>query len=291
MPPRLLLVLAAVLFSTGGAAIKFNQLTSWQVACFRSITAAGTLWFVLPDVRRRWTWQLFGLGAAYAANLILFVAATKLTTGANAIFLQSTAPIYLLFIGPLLLKEPLRRSDFFLMAAMAFGMSLFFVSTEPAVATAPDPVLGNILGAISGLAWAIVVAGLRWTGRQDKTGADGLATVYTGNLVAFCVSFIPALPVSRFGPSDALAVTYLGTCQVALAYYCLTKGIRKVPAFEASAVMLVEPALNPVWTWLILGERPALLACLGGVILLAATGINAWWQNRGQVAWLSRPVR
>ena len=71
---------------------------------------------------------------------------------------------------------------------------------------------------------------------------------------------------------DALAVTYLGTCQVALAYYCLTKGIRKVPAFEASAVMLVEPALNPVWTWLILGERPALLACLGGAILLAATG-------------------
>lgn len=291
MPPRLLLVLAAVLFSTGGAAIKLNQLTSWQVACLRSVIAACTLWLVLPGVRRRWTRQLVGLGAAYAANLILFVAATKLTTSANAIFLQSTAPIYLLFIGPLVLKEPLRRSDLALMAAMAFGMSLFFVATEPAVSTAPNPALGNILGAISGFAWAIVVAGLRWTGRQEKTGTDGLATVFAGNLIAFFVALIPALPVSKFAVSDAVAVTYLGTCQVSLAYYCLTKGIRKVPAFEASAVMLVEPALNPVWTWLLLGERPALLACLGGAILLVATGLNAWWQNRDQDARLTRPVR
>ena len=202
MPPRLLLVLAAVLFSTGGAAIKLNQLTSWQVACLRSVIAACTLWFSLPGVRRQCTRQLVSLGAVYAANLILFVAATKLTTSANAIFLQSTAPIYLLFIGPLVLKEPLRRSDLALMAAMAFGMSLFFVSTEPAMSTAPNPVLGNILAAISGFAWAIVVAGLRWTGRQDKTGADGLATVFAGNLIAFLVALYSCAAgqqICRFG--------------------------------------------------------------------------------------------
>ncbi len=151
MPPRLLLVLAAVLFSTGGAAIKLNQLTSWQVACLRSVIAACTLWFMLPGVRRQCTRQLVSLGAVYAANLILFVAATKLTTSANAIFLQSTAPIYLLFIGPLVLKEPLRRSDLALMAAMAFGMSLFFVSTEPAMSTAPNPVAREYSGRNLGL--------------------------------------------------------------------------------------------------------------------------------------------
>jgi drug/metabolite transporter, DME family len=291
VPPRLLLVLAAVLFSTGGVAIKFNQLTTWQVACFRSVIAAGTLWLALPGVRRRWTWQLFGLGAAYAANLILFVAATKLTTGANAIFLQSTAPVYLLIIGPLLLKESLRRSDLILMAVMAFGMGLFFVTTEPAISTAPNPALGNILGAISGLAWAMVVAGLRWTGRHDTSGTDGLATVFVGNTIAFFVALVPALPVSQAALSDILVVAYLGTCQVSLAYFCLTRGIRHVPAFEASVVMLVEPALNPVWTWTILGERPGLLPCLGGAILLTATGINAWWQNRDQDAPFRRPVR
>jgi DME family drug/metabolite transporter len=291
VPARLLLVLAAVLFSTGGVAIKFNQLTTWQVACGRSILAAGALWLVMPGVRRRWTWQLVALGVAYAANLILFVAATKLTTAANAIFLQSTAPIYLLIIGPLLLKERLRRSDLLLMAAMGAGMSLFFVSTEPAVASAPNPALGNILGTISGLVWAIVVAGLRWAGRQDTTGADGLAMVFAGNLIAFFVTLAPALPVRHVALSDTLVVVYLGAFQVALAYYCLTKGIKHVPAFEASVVMLVEPALNPVWTWLMLGERPGLLACAGGAILLASTVANAWWQNRHQEALFKRPVR
>ena len=291
MTPRLLLVLAAVLFSTGGAAIKLNQLTSWQVACLRSVIAAGALWLAMPGVRRRWTWQVVGLGAAYAVNLILFVAATKLTTAANAIFLQSTAPVYLLFIGPLLLKERLRSSDLLLMAVMAFGMSLFFVSTEPAMATAPNPSLGNVLGAISGLAWAIVVAGLRWTGRHDKTGTDGLAIVFAGNLIAFFVALEPALPFNEIATSDILAVFYLGACQVALAYFCLTKGIRHVAAFEASVVMLVEPALNPVWTWLMLRERPGMLACIGGAILLLATATNAWWQNRNQDARFKRPVR
>jgi drug/metabolite transporter (DMT)-like permease len=291
LPSRLLLVLAAVLFSTGGAAIKFNQLTAWQVACGRSIVAAGALWLAIPEVRRRWTWRLVLIGLAYAANLILFVAATKLTTAANAIFLQSTAPFYLLIIGPVFLKEHLRRSDLLLMAAMVCGMSLFFVSTEPAAVTAPNPALGNALGAISGLAWATVVTGLRWTGRKDKTGTDGLSTVFAGNLIAFLVALGPALPARDAALSDGLVILYLGTCQVALAYYCLTKGIRHVPAFEASTVMLVEPALNPVWTWLMLSERPSLLACIGGGILLGATAINAWWQNRSQESPFKRSVR
>ena len=153
MSPRLLLVVAAVLFSTGGAAIKYNQLTSWQVACFRAAFAAGALWIAIPGVRRRWSWTLFWVGCAYASMLVMFVAATKLTTAANAIFLQSTAPIYLLFIGPVVLKEPLRRSDVMLLVLMAIGMSLFFVGSETPLATAPNPRLGNLLGAATGLAW------------------------------------------------------------------------------------------------------------------------------------------
>jgi drug/metabolite transporter (DMT)-like permease len=276
--------MAAVLFSTGGVAIKYNQLTAWQVACARSIIAASALWIVLPGVRRRWTWPLLGVGCAYASMLILFVAATKLTTAANAIFLQSTAPVYLLFIGPALLKEPLRRSDQALMLAMALGMSLFFVSTEAAVATAPNPGLGNLFAAGSGLAWALVVAGLRWAARHDASGSAGITTVFVGNAIAFFVALGPAAPWPALRIGDVLSMVYLGVFQIALAYWCMTKALRHVRAFEAATIMLVEPALNPVWTWLVLEERPGILACAGGAILLAATAVNAWWQNRARYA-------
>lgn len=209
--------------------------------------------------------------------LILFVSATKLTTAANAIFLQSTAPLYLLFIGPLILKEPLRRSDWALMAAMGLGMSFFFVSTEAAVATAPNPALGNLLAAASGVAWAIVVSSLRWVARDGSDQHAAISTVLVGNVLAFAIAFAPALPLPQISASDVAVMLYLGACQIALAYVCLSKAIRHVPAFEAAAILLVEPALNPIWTWLILGERPGPRAILGGAILLGATAVNSWW--------------
>ena len=279
MSPRLLLVVAAVLFSTGGAAIKYNQLTSWQVACFRAAFAAGALWIAIPGVRRRWSWTLFWVGCAYASMLVMFVAATKLTTAANAIFLQSTAPIYLLFIGPVVLKEPLRRSDVMLLVLMGIGMSLFFVGSETPLATAPNPRLGNLLGAATGLAWGLTVTGLRWAGRKDPTGDTTIAAVFAGNVIAFFVALIPSFPVETISTRDVLVVFYLGTCQIALAYYCVSKAVRHLSALETAVILLVEPALNPVWAWLILGERPAILACVGGAILLAATIVNARWQS------------
>jgi drug/metabolite transporter (DMT)-like permease len=222
------------------------------------------------------------VGCAYATMLILFVTATKLTTAANAIFLQSTAPLYLLFIGPVLLKEPLRRSDWLLMGAMGIGMSLFFVGTEPAVATAPNPALGNILAVISGVAWAVVVASLRWVARDAADSQAAIATVFVGNVIAFVAALGPALPMPSVDVRDVLSLLYLGTCQIALAYVCLSKAMRHVPAFEASVIILVEPALNPIWTWLVMREEPAGFAIIGGAILLLATALNGWWHNRGR---------
>src|SRR3990172_9137079 len=97
---QLQLLAAAVLFSTGGAAIKACTLSSWQIASFRSVIAAVALFLLLPDARRRWTWRAVAVGAAYAATLMLFVLGNKLTTAANTIFLQSTAPLYILLLGP-----------------------------------------------------------------------------------------------------------------------------------------------------------------------------------------------
>ena len=187
---------AAFLFSTGGAAIKAMSLTPWQIASFRSGIAALALAAFVPDGRRHWRWSLVPVAAAYAVTLISFTLATRMTTSANAIFLQSTAPLYLLLIGPLLLKEPLSRSDLLFLGAVAAGMILCFASAQPAVATAPDPRTGNLWGAASGLSWALTVSGLRWLGRRPEASNAATATVVLGNLLACLVTLPKALPVS-----------------------------------------------------------------------------------------------
>ncbi|MCP5120708.1 MAG: EamA family transporter, partial [bacterium] len=112
---RIQLVVTAVLFSTGGAVIKATTLTGWQVACFRSGTAAVAVLLLIPAARRHWSPRTVSVGLAYAATMVLYVTSNKLTTAANAIFLQSTAPLYLLLLAPWLLKEKIRRADVLLM--------------------------------------------------------------------------------------------------------------------------------------------------------------------------------
>lgn len=268
---RLQLLGTALLFSTGGAAIKATGFSTWQVAGFRSIVAAISILLVVPAARRTWGRRVALVSLAYASTLILYVAANKLTTAANAIFLQYTAPLYLLLLGPWLLREPIRRSDGALIAALAAGMALFFVGHQAPLHTAPDPFRGNILGALSGLSWALTVAGLRWIESRDNAGGAGMATVAAGNLVAGLVCLPKALPVAGARVEDWLLVGYLGVFQIGLAYALLTRAVRRVPALEASLLLLAEPALNPLWAWIVHGETPDALALTGGALILGAT--------------------
>jgi drug/metabolite transporter (DMT)-like permease len=270
---RLLLLAAATLFSTGGAAIKGASLTSWQVASFRSGVAAVALLVLLPSARRGWGWRVWPVGAAYAATLVLFVLATRLTTSANAIFLQSTGPLYLLLLGPLLLHEGIGRRDLAFIAAVACGMALIFLGSDATAATAPNPPLGNRIGALCGVSWAFTLAGLRWLGKHGE-GNTALSSVVAGNLIAFVAALPMAVPVARATWSDALVLLYLGVFQIGLAYVCMTTAIRHVPAFEASTLLLLEPALNPIWTWLAHGESPTAQAIAGGAVILLASLIH-----------------
>ncbi len=271
---------AALLFSTGGAAIKAISMTPWQIASFRSAIAALALTVFVPDGRRNWRWALLPVAAAYAATLVTFTLATRMTTSANAIFLQSTAPLYLLLIGPLLLKEPLSRSDLLFLGAVAGGMFLCVGASQKAVATAPDPHTGNLIAATSGLTWALTVSGLRWLGRRKGAGNAATATVVLGNVLACLVTLPKVLPPPHTDLLSIGVLFYLGIFQIGLAYVFVTRAIRHVPAFEATTVLLLEPALNPVWVWLVQGERPAGNSIAGGVLILSATLLNAWWQNR-----------
>lgn len=271
---RLQVLAAALLFSTGGAAIKLCSLSGWQVAALRSACAALVLPLLLAPARRGWGRpRVWLVGAAYATTLVLFVTSTKLTTAANAIFLQSTAPLWILLLGPWLLRERFRSRDLGFLALAAAGMVALFAGSAPPSATAPDPALGNLLAAAAGVSWAFTVMGLRWLERDG--GQGGLAAAAVGNVLACVVALPWALPVIGATSTDWLALIFLGVVQIGIAYAFLTAGLGRVPALEASLLLLLEPALNPVWTWLVHGENPGVWSIAGGALVLAATASKA----------------
>jgi drug/metabolite transporter (DMT)-like permease len=277
---RAMVLAAAVLFSTGGAAVKACSLGGFQVACFRSTVAAIAIFLFLPAARRRWSRRVWPVAGAYAVTMILFVLATKLTTAANAIFLQAAAPLYVLLLGPWLLGEPIRRRQLAVMAAMATGLALFFIGGQPATAIAPDPATGNLLGAASGLTWALSIVGLRWLGRGVADPGAATAAVCGGNVLAAAATAPMAFPVAASTAADWATVLFLGIVQIGLAYAFLVRGVERVPAIEASLILLAEPVLNPLWAWLVHGETPTVWAVLGGTIILGATVVMALTGDR-----------
>lgn len=276
MSARFEVLLAAVLFSTGGAAIKACGLSSVQVACFRSGIAALTLVVLLPGARRAWDWRAVAVGGAYAATMVLYVLANKLTTAANTIFLQSSAPLYILFLAPWLVGERFRARDLGFMLLLAVGVTLFFLSSSPGALTAPDPFRGDVLAACSGLTWALTILGLRWLASAPGTDGGTGTALLIGNLLACAVCLPGAFPLGVATSGDWMLVVYLGTCQIGLAYLFLSRGVAGVPALDASLLLLVEPVLNAIWAWMIHAEQPGPFALAGGGIILVATAWKAW---------------
>jgi drug/metabolite transporter (DMT)-like permease len=268
------LVACAALFSTGGAAIKACSLGGWQVASLRSLVAATALALFIPEARRVRDARVVLIAVAYAATLILFVRATKLTTAASAIFLQSVAPLYVLLLGPWLLGERVRARDLGFLAAFAVGLVFLLSGTATPLVSAPDPSLGNKLATASGVTWAFTIVGLRHAARQGRGVASSALVV--GNLFAWLAAFPFALPIPRVGAADVAVLVYLGVVQIGLAYLLMTRGMRHVPALEASLVLLVEPVLNPLWAWILQKEVPEAASLLGGAVIVCTTALMAW---------------
>jgi drug/metabolite transporter, DME family len=272
---RLAALAAAVLFSTGGAAIKIEAFSTAQVSMLRSGIAAVVL---LTWYRRqlRWTPWTPAAGLVYAATLTLFVAATRLTTAANAIFLQATAPLYIVVLGPWLLRERATRGDLAFLAAMTGGLVLCVLGEANPTSTAPDPVVGNWIAVASGVAWGLTLMALRHLNRTAGPGSGeaGLAAVIAGNVIACAIALPWAWPLPTAGAAAWGTIIYLGVVQIALAYVALTSAMRQLPALEVSLLLLIEPMLNPFWTWLVRGEHPGVWTIAGAAVILGATAIR-----------------
>ena len=282
--PRLQALATAFLFSTGGAVIKATSFTGWQVAGIRCGIAALAVLILLPNSRRGWSHKTWLVGCAYAGALICYAMANKLTTAASTIFLFSSSPLYILFLGPFFLKEPLRRRDLFFVIAFASGLSLVFLDAQPATLTAPEPLKGNILAALGGMFFAFIVMGLRWMGRTSEAGETSATSVLAvGNLIGFALCLPFALQLGPTSTLDWALVTYLGVFQIGLAYFLMIGALRRLPALEVSLLILIEPVLNPIWTWWMHGERPGPMTLAGGAVIVLVTAgmtLASVWRDK-----------
>lgn len=269
------LVLAALCWSLGGLLIKAVGWPPLAVAGGRGLIAA--LFLVATNRGLAFTFsraQLIG-ALGYAACTVTFCTATKLTTAANAILLQYTAPVWIALFGAWFLGERATRADWATIVAVLAGMGLFFSDSLDLTA-----VLGNSIAVLSGVCFAAMTMALR---KQKDTSP--VESIILGNALAFLVGLpwivsAPALPATGWA-----ALVTLGVVQLGVSYWLYARAIRHVTALEAVLIPVIEPILNPVWVLLLLGERPTPRALAGGAIVLAAVTWRAALSIRG-----ARPV-
>jgi drug/metabolite transporter (DMT)-like permease len=258
--PPLLLLLAALCWSLGGVLIKSIDWPPMAIAAGRSTIAIPII--LLCVGWPRFTFSLAQIGGAigYALTVVLFVFATRMTTAANAIFLQYTAPIYVALIGRWYLKERASPIDWLVIAVALLGIALFFLDRLTIAGW-----WGNIIALGSGLAFAAVALFLR----KEKAGSP-IASIVLGNVIVALAGLPFMLVAPSLGGGSWWRLLLLGTVQLGLPYVFYAAAIKHVTALEATLIPLLEPVLNPLWVMLALGERPGPWAIFGALLVLGA---------------------
>lgn len=259
----LLLVVTAVLWSTSGLGIKWVHWHPLAIASARSAVAAVVVWLAFRRTPLQWNRALFAGGVGYAAMMVCFVAANKLTTAANAILLQYTSPLFVAVLGLVFLGEKPQRSDWLTMAVVCGGMVLFFQEQM-----SPGSLAGNLLAIGSGFSMAVMVVALRSQRQGSPHGS-----VLLGNLLTVLCG-LPFLGEGSPGAAGCLVLLAMGIFQIGLSYVLYSLAIKRVSALEAAIVTMIEPLLNPLWVFLLLGEGPGRWAVYGGGVILTAVAVR-----------------
>lgn len=263
------MLLTAFLWSTGGLFIKMVNGHPIAIAGARAGIAA---LFMLSVVKFKFIplTKKIVLGMSfYAITIIGFVTANKLSTSANAVLLQYIAPIWVAIFSAVFLKDKLRRSDFVSIAIMLFGLRLFFLDE-----LSPGMLTGNIVGVITSFSFAGYFIVIKTIPDKDKI----YPSIY-GNILA-CLIGIPFYSSQLLtGPSIA-ALVFLGVIQIGLAYVLYSKSMVHLKALDAVLLPVLEPLLNPVWVFLIIGESPTVTTMIGGLFVIASVLIRSIYQTK-----------
>lgn len=273
----LALLAASLLWSTGGFLIKSVHWHPLAIAGMRSLIAALFLTAVLRPKQFRLSPAAIGGALAYAATVTLVVVATRMTTAANAIFLQYTSPFYVAIFGIWFLGERPSRADWGTLLVIFGGMLLFFCEDL-------DP--GGRWGIIAALGAGMCFAWLTLFLRKQKD-ADPVVSVVLGNYLA-ALAGLPFMFGALPDPAGWLALGLLGVAQIAVPYWLYALAIRKVSAVEAILLVTLEPVLNPLWVFLLLGEVPGYYTLAGGVIIIGTVTLRALLPMLGKQPVVSR---
>jgi drug/metabolite transporter (DMT)-like permease len=225
------------------------------------------------------TWSLPQIGGAVtqAATFVLFVMATQMTSAANAILLQYTAPLWVALFGIWYLRERPLLIDYITMALIAVGMLLFFGDHLTG-----DDLLGNILAVLSGVTMAWMTLFLR----KQKDGSP-IETVLLGNVLAAAIG-LPFLLTATPTPSDMGILLFLGIFQLGIPFILYGYAIKRIPALEVVLISTLEPILNPIWVFLVNGELPGPMALVGGAIVILAALVRGLAMSAGSRRALQR---
>lgn len=266
----LLLVVTALLWSLGGVLIKWVDWNPLAIAGARSLIGAAVIALVLGrQLRFDGSFAQIGGAVAYASTVVLFVIANKLTTAANAILLQYTAPIYVALFSPWFLGERASRRDWLILLVILGGMVLFFLDDLD-----PHAYVGNLVALGSGVSFAWLTLFLR----RQKDGFP-LPSLLLGNLLAGLIG-LPFMFQSMPSTASWIGLLLLGVVQLGLPYILYALALRQVTAVEGILIPMLEPVLNPVWVFLLMGEKPSSWAIVGGAIILGAVIFRASSSSR-----------
>jgi drug/metabolite transporter (DMT)-like permease len=260
----LLLIVTAVLWSLGGVLIKSIEWNPLAISGARSAIAVILLGTIMPSLWRKISWSTLPGALAYTATVTLFVFATKLTTAANAIFLQYTAPIYIALLGPWLLGERATRFDWILILLGLGGILVFFFDQLSVTGA-----LGVVFALASGLSYALLAMALR----RERDGSPE-AVVLLGNVLTLIVAIPAMFPVENFGHNLPWLLA-LGILQLTIPYLTYSLAIRHVRALDAAIISFIEPILNPLWVLIVTHERASAWTLIGGAIVLATSLIRS----------------
>jgi drug/metabolite transporter (DMT)-like permease len=267
----LLLLAAAILWSLGGVLIKSIDWTPIAIAGSRSLIAIVVIALVMPGVFRKISWSTFPGALAYAGTVILFVIATKLTSAANAIFLQYTAPIYIAIISPWILHERTKPLDWLLIFVALCGVALFFVDQ-----LSFEGIFGVIAALGSGMSFAWLTVFMR---RQRSESPE--AIVLLGNLLTLLLALPWMFPIAKI-ERNGVWIMLLGVFQLAIPYLLYSRAIKHIRALDAALISIIEPILNPIWVILLRGEHASFWSIIGGATVLSTSLLRSFLASRNK---------
>ncbi len=259
----ILLAVTATMWSLGGLFIKSINAHPLAIAGTRSAISCIIMLIYAKKPKFNWSFAQIAAGVAYASMVITFVFSTKLTTAANAILLEYTAPIFVALLSAWIIKEKPKTIDWVTIAVVFGGMVLFFLDSIDT-----KGLVGNIFGLLSGISYALFTVFMR----MQKNGSP-IESVIIGNAMTAIIG-LPFLFMAVPDTKGWLFIVVLGVVQLGIPYILYSKAIKNATALEASLITIIEPILNPIWVGLIIGEIPGMLSILGGVIVITTVAIR-----------------